>query len=154
MIRWYNNTDDYKYATGIDHGVSLEYIVHSYKKSVACEHEFFAGIYLKNGCEMMGMLKGNLKKENKTVWISQFLIDKIYQRKGYGSQAIEGVLDYFALNAGISYAYVAVAEKNMAGKCFWKKRGFQEFQKCRGHFKDSGEGLDAIVMHKNLAINR
>ena len=153
LIKWYNNTDDYKYATGINHGIPFEYIVDSYKKCVACNNEFFAGIYLKNGCNMVGMLKGNLKKGNKIVWISQFLIDKIYQCKGYGSQAIEGVLDYFSINAGVSNAFVAVAEDNAAGKCFWEKRGFQEFEKSRGYFKDTGEGLDIIVMHKNLAIN-
>jgi len=153
LIRWYNDVDDFKYVTGVDHRITLEYIVHSYEKTVACTHEFFGGIYLKNGCNMVGMVRGNLKNKNKIVWISQFLIDKAYQRKGYGSQAIEAVLDHFSLNVGVDEAFVAVAVDNMAGKCFWEKRGFQEYQKRKGYFKDSGVGFDVIVMHKKLAIN-
>jgi len=153
LIRWYNNTDDFKYATGVAHPITLEYLVRSYEKTVACMHEFFAGIYLKNNCNMIGILRGNLKNENKNlVWISQFLIDKEYQRKGYGSQAIEGVLDYFSIKAGASDAFVAVAEGNATGKCFWEKIGFQEIRKHKGHFKDSDEELNIIVMRKKLTI--
>ena len=150
LTRWYNSSDDYKYATGMNQPVTLKYIFHSYEKAAASNHEFFAAIYLKNDRSMVGILRGNLRKGNKNiVWISQILIDKIYQRKGYGSQAIKGLLDYFSKNAKSRDAFAAVAEKNTAGRLFWEKMGFKEYQKRRGYFKDSGEGFDIIVMHKS-----
>lgn len=153
LTEWYNNIADFKYATGVNLGVSFEYIMDSFEKAFENDDEFFTGIYLKDGCKLIGLLKGTLKKgKRKIVWISQILIDKAYQRKGYGSRVMEGVLGYFSRTVGVREAFAAVAEENTAGIRFWERMAFKEFRKCRGHFIDSGEGIDVIVMHKKLVM--
>lgn len=151
ILNWYNMVDDFKFATGLDTPVTLEYITRKYAEAAICSNEFFSGIYLKSKCKMIGILKGRIHYENSdTIWISSIVIDKGFQNMGLGSESINLLLDYLKKNNDIKSSYLAVIEENVQGRRFWEKHGFQEIRKIDNHFKLQNKPQNVIIMGRQL----
>ena len=65
-------------------------------------------------------------KDNYCIW--RFMIDKKYQRKGYGSQAIKLAIDFIMTwpNGKAKYCYLSYEPKNELAKKMYQKLGFVE----------------------------
>lgn len=151
ILKWYNKVDDFRFATGIDHPISLEELTQKYAEVAICSNEFFVGIYGQKEKKMIGILKGRIEYENKhSVWISSIVIDPKYQNRGLGSAAINILLSYLKMNNSITNAYLAVIEDNVQGKAFWLKHGFKELRKIENHLKLMDRQQNVIIMQKNF----
>lgn len=151
ILNWYNKIDDFKFATGIDHPMTLEMLIWKYSEMSNCTNEFFVGIYCPYEQKMIGILKGRLEFENNySVWISSIVIDSLYQNKGYGSVAINVLLDHLKRFNNIRDAYLAVVEVNNHGICFWNKNNFCKVKKIQNHIKLQNKQQNIIIMHKIL----
>lgn len=77
---------------------------------------------------------------NDRYWLWRFMIDKKLQGKGYGSAALEKIIEYFRDN-GSGYIKLSTKESNTAALSLYHKYGFEE----NGEMND-----DEIVLHLNL----
>ena len=63
ILRWYNDTPEFEFATGVDAPISLDKLSESFEKVASSGNDFFAGIYIAENAEMIGFLKGMLKEK-------------------------------------------------------------------------------------------
>jgi len=151
LLKWYNNIEDFSYATGIDTPITMEKLACKYAEVAICSNEFFAGIYLVDEKKMIGIVKGSLKhKEKNSVWISSIVIDAQYQRKGYGRETITLLLDFLKTNNGIKDALLSVIEDNLKGRAFWRRLGFSELKEMENHIRLHNTLQNVIIMHKHI----
>ncbi|MCR4435850.1 MAG: GNAT family N-acetyltransferase [Clostridiales bacterium] len=152
ILEWYNKIDEYKFATGIDKPITLEKLTQKYSEVAICSNEFFVGIYTKARGDLIGILKGSIRHENKrySVWISSIVIDTQYQDQGYGSEAVNLLLSHVKAARGIRNAYVAVIENNPRGMAFWLKHGFKELKRIPNHIRLDNQDQNVIIMRKRI----
>ena len=62
---------------------------------------------------------------NDRYWLWRFMIDKKLQGKGYGSAALEKIIEYFRDN-GSGYIKLSTKESNAAALSLYHKYGFKE----------------------------
>ena len=77
---------------------------------------------------------------NDRYWLWRFMIDKNFQGKGYGSAALEKIIEYFREN-GTGYIKLSTKESNTAALSLYHKYGFEENGEMNG---------DEIVLQLNL----
>jgi len=77
---------------------------------------------------------------NDRYWLWRFMIDKSSQGKGYGSAALEEVIDYFRSH-GADHILLSTKESNKAALSLYHKYRFAETGEMNG---------DEIVLRLNL----
>ena len=88
---------------------------------------FYAkGIYLDE--KMIGFTMFGIDSDDNNYWIYRLMIDKKFQGKGIGKQAIHLVIDEIRRNnnANISIIMIGYAPENLTAKFVYKKAGFIE----------------------------
>lgn len=88
---------------------------------------FYAkGIYLDE--KMIGFTMFGIDSDDNNYWIYRLMIDKKFQGKGIGKQAIHLVIDEVRRNnnANISIIMIGYAPENLTAKFVYKKAGFIE----------------------------
>lgn len=88
---------------------------------------FYAkGIYLDK--KMIGFTMFGIDSDDNNYWIYRLMIDKKFQGKGIGKQAIHLVIDEIRRNnyANISLIMIGYAPENHTAKFVYKKAGFIE----------------------------
>lgn len=151
ILRWYNQVDDFKFATGIDKPITFEAFRHKYAEVAICSNEFFAGIYRKKDDMLIGILKGSVQsRKDAAIWISSIVIDPGFQNRGYGSSSIGLLLEFFKSCQGIRTVYLAVIEDNRQGIRFWVKHDFTRLRIIKNHFKLQDRACNVIIMQKKI----
>lgn len=151
VLKWYNNVDEFKYATGIDKPIDLGSMIQKYEEVAICSSEFFVGIHDNERQDMIGILKGRVRGGKiPVVWISSIVIDPELQRKGYGSQALHMLLAYLKQTGHIKGAYIAVVEDNIGGMRFWNRNGFQFVRKIEKHMTIDNKKQNVVIMRKRI----
>ncbi len=151
ILKWYNKTEEFKYATGIDTEITIDDLTRKYAETAICSKEFFAGIYNSEDNMMIGIIKGNVKYEDSdAVWISSIVIDTSFQDCGYGTSAVNLLLNYLGTKHGTKTAYLAVVEENLQGRTFWKRLGFTEMRVMQGRYKLNDRRQNVIIMTRQL----
>ena len=88
---------------------------------------FYAkGIYLDE--KMIGFTMFGIDSDDNNYWIYRLMIDKKFQGKGIGKQAIHLVIDEIRRNnnANISIIMIGYAPENFTAKFLYKKVGYIE----------------------------
>lgn len=151
ILSWYNGIEDSKYATGICTPMSLEALTQKYAEVAICGSEFFSGIYLKSDDTMIGILKGSIRYRSRdAVWISSIVIDPCFRKRGYGTMAVEMLLNCLEKCIGIKSAYIAVFEDNMEGRNFWFRQNFQVLRRSKSQLAFQGETHNILIMYRRL----
>lgn len=151
LLEWYNNVDEFKFATGVDKPIPLEELTLRYAEAAISSCEFFSAIYLRNQGKMIGILKGRIKFKNKlAVWINSIVIDPNYQNKGFGTSSIELLLRYLKSELSVNGAFLSVIADNIKGRNFWDKLGFNEARKMSNHAHLEGKSQDVIILYKPI----
>ncbi len=150
ILKWYNNSLEFKYATGIDKPVSYKFLYLKLIETAISSEDFFAGIFLNNGsCKIVGIIKGCFKEKNK-LWINSIVLEPEYRNMGYGTEAIKLLFARLKNIKGICHAYLSVMEENKRGIDFWKKNGFTVFRKYKKSFNFEGSRVGAVIMHRSI----
>lgn len=149
ILEWYNNVDDFKYATGVDTPITLEVLTGRYAEVAISSNEFFAGIYVIDTEGMVGLIKGRVKyREESAVWISSLVIAPKYQRRGIGTVSINLLLNHLKKYNNVMTAYLSVVEENIKGKKFWDKLKFQEVKKIDNYYHILDKHQNVSIMYK------
>lgn len=84
------------------------------------------GIYMEEtliGFAMYGLWEN--EGEKGRVWLDRFLIDKVYQGRGYGKAAIYLLIKLILEEYGCKELYLSLYEDNETAIYIYKKAGFQ-----------------------------
>lgn len=150
---WYNDIEEFGYATGFDTKISMEKLLFLYEQIVKDEKKFLTGIYQNNTNVFLGIIKGTLIKGKKgVVWINSIIIDKKHQEKGYGRESIRLLSEYFQIKQEFEEFYISVAKKNKKGEAFWQKLGFDYTETLQNHLKRN-EDLEKILIMKRQIMS-
>ena len=84
------------------------------------------------------------------VFIRLIVIDKDYQRKGFGREAIDLSLSYLKNIVHVGEAYLAVIEENEKARLFWETIGFTIYRKLDKHVTISRKQCNVIIMKRKL----
>lgn len=87
---------------------------------------YLKSIYLKGTKQLIGFFDIYLGyPTNDTLWLSVFLLDKAMQNKGYGKEAVSGLINATSQTDFKQIAF-AVHLKNWKALHFWIKAGFNK----------------------------
>lgn len=151
VLEWYNDIDEYKFATGIDVPIKIEKLHKKFREVLISELEFFVGIYMKDSKKCIGVVRGGVNtKFQDSLWINSIIIDKAYQRKGYGSRTIKLIIEFFEVHYNILNAYISVVDKNIKAKCFWENMNFIMFREMNNHLIIDNEKQNVLILKKQL----
>jgi|LSQX01.3.fsa_nt_gb ribosomal protein S18 acetylase RimI-like enzyme len=150
LLKWYNNANEFRFATGVDSAISFEALSDKYNKSRICSRDFFAGIYITETNDIIGFLKGQIAAKGDMAWLSSIIIDRKYQRKGYGTLAIDLLIKCLRMKIKAERLFLAVAEDNIGGRMFWGKQNFNEIKRIENCIKLNNKPQNAIIMEKNI----
>ena len=108
-------------------------------------------IYLKDTGKLIGfsdIYYGFPSEE--TAWISIFIIDKQFRKKGYAQEAIDFISDE-CVKKGYKNIGIAVHLKNWSALRFWTKAGFNRVMTVFGDNGYSEKAYALIGLEKSLA---
>lgn len=148
VLYWYNMSEDYRFATGIDGPVSMEMLEAKFLKTKGNGCEFFLGIHGLYENRIIGIFSGRLS--GKILWINILAVGLEFQGKGYGRISVELLLKHLKLSNNIREVYLAVADKNLKGHSFWINNGFVDMKNVNNKLLFDGKKYNVIIMHKRL----
>lgn len=138
-----NNSEDYTC-----YSLDSQMFYRRFLEYYVTENEFFLEIYKNN--ELVGVFKGRLELENKKelfIWL--FIIKKELRNEGYGSEIVEGVIEYFMRLYTIDTIKVGVVQNNLEGISFWNSKGFKVERMTKDFFQDEEEnGRNLVIMQR------
>lgn len=107
------------------------------------EDKFYIGFY--NDSQLVAIMDLITNYPNKeTAFIGFFMMNKIYQNRGIGSDIIKDTL-LFLNKEGFSYVRLGYMKGNKQSKSFWIKNGFVP----TGVETNNGQGI-VVVMQKQI----
>lgn len=143
LERWYCMPDCFGYATGFKN--FSETIRKLKEPDVAPTFNFM--IYNGETKEPIGFIYGYIKNidKNAVLWISTLLIEPAFQNRGFGSRAINKLLNLVKSEYGDLICIVAVSYKNEQGLSFWEKAGFSHDPELEQSLHQFGTSQVAIL---------
>lgn len=149
VLSLYNNTDNFLYATGRDKAMTIDDMNQKYYEALVNIREFFAGLYLDGCSELIGVIRGRIDYDNNSdAWINSLLIKTSYQRKGYGREFLNIILNYFKESYGVTSVNTGIISGNQNGIGFWQSIGFKQNRTIEKYIKFDDCIMDFIIMKK------
>ncbi len=129
----YENTDGFKYATGVYSFISYDTFSCQLFKFISQNNVFFLDIFLETKDSFsvdksIGLVKGSLSVEENILWLNSMAIDLPYQSRGYGKKVINILENYFKNSYNVNTICLSVSKSNNLGMKFWKKCGYTEHE--------------------------
>lgn len=148
VLNWYNMTEDFKFATGVEEQVSLEDLEYKFLRKSSSDLEFFLGIRSLFEDKIVGIITGKIA--GSALWINIVAIGREFQGKGYGSISVDLLLKFMTTSINVKNAYLAVADKNVKGRSFWLQNGFNDARQACEKIALNGTKYHVIIMQKRL----
>jgi RimJ/RimL family protein N-acetyltransferase len=151
VLKLYNESFESMFATGIDRDLSYKDIQEKYLEVLINSYEFFAGIYLKNEANIIGVVKGRIDYEDsEKFWISSFLIGKKHRNEGVGRRCINALISYMSETYDVKTASIGVLSNNSYGINFWKSMGFYHDRTIKEFISFNNAFEDFIIMKRDI----
>lgn len=148
IYKWYNN-EDFKYATGIGREMTIQQLFLKFIEVKESEEHFWLGIFKSSTDEMIGFIKGQIKHgANVTVWINLLIIDKALQNRGYGTKAVNLLINFVKKKSNLSKVYITVYNGNTRGYKFWESLGFKNCGRIEDYIVPEDKTSEAVLMCK------
>lgn len=149
VLNLYNESNESMFATGIDRDLSIDDIKEKYLEVLINSHEFFAGIYLKDINDMIGIIKGRIDyDDNEKFWITSFLIGKKYRSEGVGKRCINAIISFMSETYDVKTVFTGVISSNPSGIAFWENIGFHYYRTIKQFINLNSVYEDFIIMKK------
>jgi len=81
--------------------------------------------------KVIGFFLLHFPEDKKYFWLSNFLIDKDFQQKGFGKSALSGLLDYLKENKKCKFIGLTVHRENDKARSLYRKLGFKEVREVK-----------------------
>ncbi|MGI6122782.1 MAG: GNAT family N-acetyltransferase [Acetivibrionales bacterium] len=122
LERWYGMSDCFGYATGFKNFSDIRKKLKQPIIPSSLSFMIYNGLIEKP----IGFIYGYIKNLDMTVvlWINIFIIDPAFQNRGFGTNAINKLLDMVHEEYGAITCIVSVSQRNEKGLSFWRKVGF------------------------------
>jgi len=151
ILDWYNDIDEYKFATGIDTPIRVDKLHKKFQEVLISNDEFFISIYIKSTNDCIGVMRGGVNTKFKdSLWINSIIIDKFKQRKGYGKRAVNLIISNFEKSHNIKNVYISVVDKNIKAINFWEGLGFKMFREMNNHLIIDNENQNVLIFSKTM----
>lgn len=157
VLKLYNQNERNIYATGIDRQMSLKDINEKYLEVLVNSHEFFTGIFLRQGnsdkeeLKLVGVVKGRIDYENsEEAWISSIIIDNCYLRKGIGTKTVNTLTSILNQTYDVKRVFIGIIDGNEVGRAFWQSLGFNYYRTIDQYIKLNNHAEDFIIMKKEI----
>jgi RimJ/RimL family protein N-acetyltransferase len=146
LEKWYSMTDCFGYATGFKNFAEIRQRLIAPSRG----HILISMIDTEDG-KTIGFVYGEIKaaESKKVLWIYTLIIEPAHQNRGYGTQAVNILLQWARAKYGPLTCVVSVSEKNPRGLAFWEKTGFVRSLGLEGSLSQIGSSGVAILQ-KNL----
>jgi len=142
--RWHHHIESFRYATG---GKKPEEILIQMKQPST----FISGIFRTVDNICIGLIAGEFKTVSEPLlWIRTFFVDTGWQRKHYGTAALQLLLQYSHEVYRVERVYVSVHKKNAAGTAFWINSGFVCVKVLKA--ADADDGDNVLIMEKVIGL--
>ena len=148
ILNWYNMTEDFRFATGMEGPVCLETLEYKFLQTASSDIEFFLGIHSLFEDKLVGIITGKIA--GSIVWINIMAVGREFQGKGYGSISVELLLKHMTTAKSVRDAYLAVADKNVKGRGFWLRNGFNDAKQVCDKVTLNRKKYNVIIMQKRL----
>ena len=148
ILNWYNMTEEFRFATGMEGPVCLEDLVYKYLQTAGSDWEFFLGIHSLFEDKLVGIVTGRIA--GSLLWINMMAVGREFQGKGYGSISVDLLLKHMTATISVRSAYLAVADKNVKGRSFWLRNGFNDTRQVCDKETMDGKKYNVILMQKRL----
>lgn len=79
---------------------------------------------IENSGELVGFVMYGFSEENNFYEISRFMIDRKYQGKGYGTEALDLIIKEMKIQFDCKEIYVSVVPTNKIAEHIYEKAGF------------------------------
>lgn len=124
-LSWLQNTQENKFIEAVQENYSKSDL-QSYLESRINNPEIkFWGIFLESG-KFIGTIKLEpINWKNKTAWLGIMIGDSSERGKGFGSQALNLVLDYAENTLNLKAIFLGVHENNTPAIRIYTKSGFE-----------------------------
>lgn len=148
---WYTNEKDYKDATGLNSGLSLQEFYNMWSQSLLNLNEFFLSISFENLNRCLGFIKGEIIHEKGlAVYISAFAVEKKSRRLMIGTYALNALSKFLKEEKGCENIFVTVYKDNEKGLNFWFKNGFIKVKDITKQDPDSNSLISAVLLKKEI----
>ncbi len=129
----YENTDGFKYATGVYNFISYDTFSSQLFKFISQNNVFFLDIFLETKDSFIidksiGLVKGSLSVEENILWLNSIAIDLPYQSRGYGKKVIRILENHFKNSYNVNTVCLSVSKSNASGVKFWENCGYTEHE--------------------------
>lgn len=137
--------------TSTEHDSVIALVTHSdqqgFMATNACSLEEAAGnpacipLLIRANGEPVGFAMYALDPEDNNYWIYRFMIDKRFQAKGYGGQALGQLVALIFAETGCPRIMLGVKPANVVARRLYERAGFRD---AGFHF----DGEDALVLER------
>lgn len=143
LEKWYSMTDYFGYATGFKDFAEIRQRILKPSESNIIISMIESGAERKT----IGFVYGEVKmKESQIIlWIYTLIIEPDYQRRGFGTLAVNKLLQWAHHKYGALTCVVSVSERNPKGLSFWGKVGFSRSSGLEGSLSHIGPSGIAIL---------
>jgi RimJ/RimL family protein N-acetyltransferase len=146
LVRWANDLDVTKYLTIADKNNTEETTRAYLEKMLHDQNACYFGIYTKKGKLIGGTDLKDIDPVNRTANIGIMIGDKVEWNKGYGTEAIQLLIDYgFSVLNLNNIMLVAYEYNDRAQRCY-EKAGFRVIGRRRKARYYAGRYYDEVFM--------
>lgn len=146
LEKWYSNTDCFGYATGFKSFTDIrQRILEPLKSDVIVLMIEISE--MEENSKPIGFIYGEIKQidAKKVLWIYTIIIEPYYQQKGYGTLAINRLLQWSHIKIHTNSCFVTVSEQNWRGLSFFEKAGFVRSSELEDTLNQRGTSGVAIL---------
>ncbi len=150
ILSWYNQTDEFMFATGIDSLISEEYLLSKFFDTCTKDNMILLGIYTKFYSTPLGFIYGKINSGFlDTFWINILIIDKQYRHLGLGSESLMQLFEIL-IKRGIKKVFTAIIDENKDAIYFWKSQHFNSIFCYNKYLKLKDRKYNILIMKKEI----
>lgn len=95
---------------------------------------------------MVGFVMYGWERKDDTMWVSRMMIDARFQRRGYGRQVVERLLEKIREDHGVDEVYLSLVPENEVAAALYEGAGF-----LRTGEMDEGENVFVFRFRQGVA---
>ena len=148
---WLNDAKINQYL--ITKNSTLEELKEYIQKQIDNPNSLFVGMFDKKNDQHIGNIKLEpIVWKKRKAWLGVLIGNKNYWCKGFGTEAMELIIDYSCTSLKLDSIELDVSSENKVALKMYEKVGFKIRKTNKNALSDKGELTDKIIMEKKMAL--